>query len=270
MDYNYQIKTLTERYSAIMKNGKTPEWAVKKTDSNEYVSCTIPFVGKNYFSQKKKVLVYASAENLSKYDGYLDNDKVAINRHRCFFDTSVESTDFFPSVHMRPFDDGAMSTAVLYILTKYLEINDDVKPAEFYENIAFGNYGKFSISGKKNIDYASSKGDLAYSHDLIKADIDILKPDIIILPSAILKADENFIKTIRGNADLIPLYQINSGNINRIISKKYGTSKIDIDDLPLCVKHWYKNLCKNGIKGKTKDNYLYVFPYIDDVLEKKH
>lgn len=47
-----------------------PQWAVHKTsNTQELVHCPIPFVGKRYADQPVKVLLYASAENLSNYKG---------------------------------------------------------------------------------------------------------------------------------------------------------------------------------------------------------
>ena len=86
-------------------------WAqTKRNNPNEFVSPTIPFVGKNYATQKTKILLYASAENLSGYldpknGGWLDNDEEAINRHRKWFDKYSEGR-FFPDVHLKPIKDG--------------------------------------------------------------------------------------------------------------------------------------------------------------------
>ncbi|MDD5022110.1 MAG: hypothetical protein PHR82_08310 [Endomicrobiaceae bacterium] len=65
-----------------------PTWAAKKkTNKNEIIHPTIPFIGENY--DNTKLLLYASAENLiyyyrekNKNNLYLDNDNFAINRHR--------------------------------------------------------------------------------------------------------------------------------------------------------------------------------------------
>ena len=95
MNYEAAVEKLKLEYKEIFtkENGK-PAWAYhKKSSPLQLIMPTIPFVGKNYFEQTKKVLLYASAENLSYYKtldyvDYLDEDDKAINRHRLFFDNS--------------------------------------------------------------------------------------------------------------------------------------------------------------------------------------
>ena len=84
---------LRKLYTQIFasKNHK-PSWAVHKITpehAHELIHCPIPFVGKNYGKQNTKILLYASAENLTGYNGYLDDDQYAINRHRDFFEESI-------------------------------------------------------------------------------------------------------------------------------------------------------------------------------------
>lgn len=88
--YESLVLNLLESYNKISKEN-TPEWAVHKRNSDELVKPTIPFVGKQYAEQKMKILIYASAENLSDYwkgndkhwpGDWLDDDSCAANRHR--------------------------------------------------------------------------------------------------------------------------------------------------------------------------------------------
>ena len=267
-------KPLLQQYQTIMDNPKAfPSWAKKKKhNQNEFIKCTIPFVGKNYFCHKPRILVYASAENLTKYTGEFDRDGDAVNRHRAYFDDPKKREDrYFPSIHLQPFDDGSLATAVLYIATKLFEIPCNISPAVFYEQIAIGNYCKYTIeSDEKNIDYATDAKKLSYSRSFIEADIAFLKPDVIIMPKSIYKSEKSFVDTIKGSARVIPISQINSGTINRTISKKNGRKPKRRSDLAPCVKTWYDNLCENGISGDTKENYLYVFSYIDEELDKEN
>ena len=215
------------------KKENQPTWAVHKTGSpDELVHPTIPFVGKNYLEQPKKILVYASAENLADYyvdengennweDNWLDNDKKAENRHRgCFEEPSFQEGHlFFPHVHLEPMNNGCLATVVYYIASKLLGVKYE-NPKEFYETIAFGNYGKFSIETqlqetfrkkpsltskekkslkkdktmkKFNKDYAGNGDLLSVSNEFIKADLKILQPDIIIMPKSIYKTNKKFI-----------------------------------------------------------------------------
>lgn len=290
---SYEQKTtkLLAKYEEIMAK-KSPDWAVRKRNStSELVRCTIPFVGKNYEAQEKKILVYASAENLSGYypgnkgweGDWLDDDEQAENRHRRCFERENTAADFFPHVHLQPMNNGCLATAVYYIANKLLNVSAKT-PCEFYETIAFANYGKYSIETKKqrslrlkdetggsgaNIDYAGRKELLEISHDFISADISELKPDFIIIPKSIYDADKVFIDSVKGDAVIVPIYQINAGVINRHIAKSFD--KYDEKGLSADVRTWYNAMEKDGMgKGsKTKENYLAVFSHLDDVIKNK-
>ena len=283
------INRLLSEYQKIQdSNGTVPDWAVhKRTNATELVRCTIPFIGKEYFEQIKRILVYASAENLSTYDqmhydhwegNWLDDNEKAENRHRrCFEEFNLD--DFFPHVHIAPMNNGCLATAVFYVSHK-LGLAGDSTPREFYETIAIANYGKYSIEteqqraerlnivgqgfAKSNIDYAGNLELLEASHPFIKADLEALKPDIIILPGSVYKADRRFIDANKGDARVIPINQMNAGVINRIIAKRY--SRCAIEQLPPAVRCWYDHLEKGGMVNKSKLNYLSVFTYLDEVV----
>ena len=142
---------LLKRYAEIRyKMGTEPAWAVhKEYNKDELLEATIPFVGKNYAEQDFKILVYASAENLSKYDGYLEREeKIDIcDRHRGCFNKKENETRFFPDVHLQPMNDGMLLLAAYYIAYQLrLEYREKLEPIEFMEKIAFGNYGKYRVS----------------------------------------------------------------------------------------------------------------------------
>ena len=267
-------KRLRERYERIFSGKKNePAWATHKNSSghtHELIHCPIPFVGRNYEQQKVKILLYASAENLTGYDGYLDADEDAINRHRNFFEWSIAKADtFFPNVHIQPVNDGCLPIVALYLYMKFQSV-DHITPAEFLERIALANYCKYTIqpdtaNGRaRNQDYAGERDYLAQSHAYIKADIETLKPDYIIMPKMIYWADREFIDQIKGTAKIIPIYQMNARNINLRI-KKYP--KTSVQKLNAVLRQWYIHLEANGIKGKTKENFLSVFAYLDDVFQ---
>jgi len=272
-----------------LRNKNTPEWAVHKRNSDELVIPTIPFVGKNYHEQPKKILVYASAENLADYwkgndkhwvGDWLDDDKQAENRHRkCFDDPAFQYDPFFPHVHIGPMNNGCLATAVYYIASKLYQVSFD-NPRKFYETIAFGNYGKYSIEtelqrskrlgieetgGKANIDYARDKDLLAASHAFIAADLETLKPDCIILPKGMYDVDSDFIDKHKGSAIIVPINQVNTRVINLHIAPKF--SHYNKTSLSPSVLTWYEHLSQDGMNGKNKANYLSVFTYLDHVLE---
>ena len=269
----------------------------KKFTPNELVSPTIPFVGKQYFNQSKKILVYASAENLSNYHkGYcdrdwLDDDNIAENRHRwCFDNVNLQQNRTLPYVHLGPMEDGGLLTAVMYISEKLCDEPVQI-PNQFYETIAFGNYGKYSIEtelqnklrsyptisqddiksltkelrGKgTNKDYANQFNFLMESFEFIQADIEFLKPDYIIMPNV---ADNGFIDSIKGNAKIIRIPQINGTVINNIAPNKRNNylskyNKFSPDLLSPTIKKTY-----NCIKGINLENYLYLFGYLDESIK---
>lgn len=270
-------KLLLNEYKEIFKSkNNKPNWAVHKVaegHQDELVHCSIPFVGKQYVGQKIKILVYASAENLSGYEGHLDCDEYAINRHRnCFEKTKDSEVTFFPNVHIRPMEDGCLAIVALYTLLKLQEVGD-IKPADFFEMIAFANYGKYTVSSKTNEDYAGIADMLKESHNYIRKDVGLLQPNYIIMPKTIYQTDCKFIEEIKGNAVILPIYQINAGNINRWI-KKYviarNEARKEESDLPDLVRKWYHEISRtglSGISGKTYENFLYVFNYMDDVIQ---
>ena len=267
-------KELLEAYRRIFAERKNePEWAVKKhtssCESEELVHCAIPFVGDTYGSQKTKILIYASAENLSWYINkckekcYLDNDEEAVNRHRNFFNSSKRDR-FFPDVHIQPFNDGYLTIIALYIYLKYQTVEQmKMKPAEFLERISFANYGKYTIDSPKNEDYAKDPEKLAASHAYIEQDLKILRPDVIVMPGTIYNTDRDFVDRHKGNAEIIPIYQILPRTINsKKLIRKHDPA--DVNQLHSVVKVWYKQL-KELKNNRTTENFLSVFTYLDGI-----
>ena len=109
---------------------------------------------------------------------------------------------------------------------------------------------------------------MKYSLPYIEADLSILKPQIIIMPVKIYEKGEiqKIINKNLPSVTVIPIYQINARNINAIrnpIIRKYKKKEIsEISDF----YEWQRNL-SNGITGKTNDNFLSVYTYIDKVLD---
>lgn len=291
---NYEIKhsELLNAYEQhTSKKANMPEWAVHMAKEPEKIVLpTIPFLGKEYEEQKIKILVYASAEVLSDYicvkDGnstrpWLDDKNTASDRHRFFFDNrKKEKESFFPNVHIQPLNDGYLATAVYYIANKIIG-NVYENPEEFYETIAFGNYGKFTIEtdfqknirlfdkregSKKNIDYAKDKTKLSASHDYLSTDMKLLRPNYIIMPESIYNTDKEFIDEVKGDAKIITICQMNRTCVNTHLSKKHD--KYCIEDLPCEVKQWFENLY-GGMENRSKTRYLSVFTYLDKELAKQ-
>lgn len=271
-------KSLLEIYRQIFASKMNqPIWAVHKntpTHKHELIHCSIPFVGKYYNQQNTRILLYASAENLSDYNSrgktYLDCDSYAINRHRNSFDASVSKPDvFFPNVHIQPVNDGCLALVALYVYQKFQAV-DRISPADFLERISFANYCKYTIQPNpgrpKNRDYAKNSSYLSESHRYIESDIKILKPDYIIMPKTIYWSDRDFMDAVKGDAKIIPIYQINARNINLRIS---CYPRLAVQELSSALMEWYTHLSDNGITGKTQENFLSVFGYMDNVMKNQ-
>lgn len=272
-----------------------PEWAVHKITlgkTDELVVPTIPFVGKDFLKQPKRVLVYASAENLTNHwvgqtsdRIWIDEDTKAFNRHRICFDNQEmqqqKHADTIPYVHCGPMETGLLLTAVMYIANQ-LNIMDlsGVTPRDFCEKIAFGNYGKYSketphqlckrlnISkqdAKQNIDYAGNVSLMEVSHPFIEADIRSLQPDYIVLPETMYRAAKKFIDSIKGDAVIIPIYQMLAGNVNNYIAPNKRNKNI-YKKYCECDLHPAVRKAFGAMTTVTLDKYLYAFGYLDDVL----
>jgi len=62
----------------------------------------------------------------------------------------------------------------------------------------------------------------------------------------------------------VPIYQINSRNINIRISKKYPKKKENtIDNL---LVSWQKHP-EFGLTGKTNENFYSVYTYLEDIIK---
>lgn len=265
MKWETASEVLITRYNKLMEvNKEHVQWAVhKKYEQTELVCCSVPLIGKAYFEQPKKVLVYASAEVLSDYypggeseRPWLDDDLIAVNRHRWFFDNpDKQEGRFFPNIHIQPMNDGALMTAVGYVLTKLGLQGICKNPYQVCECICVGNYGKYTVEtdhqrklrtgegegiSKRNIDTAENADALFASREFVKADFEILQPDYVIIPGEAYRTEKEFIDSISGDALVIPIYQMNSSNVNRIIHKKH--SEYELENIPADIRRWYENL----------------------------
>lgn len=299
-NYNHLTTSLLKAYDTIFSDTEiAPLWAVHKRNyPAELVRPTIPFVGKQYEDQNIKILIYASAENLSDYwkgndkhwpGDWLDDDTVAANRHRiCFDNVSMQNNRKLPYVHCGPMEDGGLLTAAMYLASKLRGGRID-EPRKFYETIAFGNYGKFSIEtelqrtirsnpeltseeklqlkkklNRCNIDYATMLKYLKSSGKYIQTDIDIFAPDYIIMPNM---EDNGFIDSIKGNARIIRINQMNGTVVNNMAPNKRNKycskyAQYDVNALPVAIKYAYES-----IRGINLENYRYVFDYLDKTLD---
>lgn len=295
--YEEKIELLKREYHNVyvqqVESGELERnLAFKKKDGNCLpIHPTIPFVGKKFFIQKKRILLYASAENQTHYlsssslNPLYENDELAIMRTRKKFDETYNKF-FFPDVSIAPITDGCLPIVIRYICEK-LKIEMPDTPSEFYENISFANFGKYSFmkpnNPSANLDYAQDKSKLMVSEPYIKTDLEILQPDIIVMISTMYSdnTEKKFINEhIKDGTIIIPISQINASTINRTIRyrrrQKHTVENFPLKDrnqLSTVIDRWYCELLnpsrhyKNGISGKTAVNYLSVFSYLDSILK---
>lgn len=220
---------LLNRYMDIYSNNEKPAGMFNLPPA-------IPFIGKQYQNMSPKIISYASAENLSDY---YDKDLKPLdsifhqlepmdqfNRARYYY--SNYSSDF-PHIHIEPFNSGNQLLITRHILTK-LGYNScfETDPFGFIEQIVAANPGKFSIASKGNKDYASDPQKMRLSINYIQEDLNLLKPNIVILPGTIFKTIDKIKKwkTMISEANLHSVYfvqivqlsSLNNPQINREIN----------------------------------------------------
>ena len=271
MTYNQAVAALSDRYQLTFKSSQgNPSWAYHKISrADEPIHPPIPFVGKHYFDQPIKILLYASAENLRGYNGYLDDDTFALHRHRYYFDQSVKDPEtFFPWVHIAPINNGALVLCAFHILSRLTEPGD-MDPADFLETIAFGNYGKYTIcptEGTRNVDYAAQPDKLAESRPYVAADLEILKPDYVIMVGTTYHGagkQKDFVDSVCGNARIIPIYQITPTTVNSPnLFRKHPP--LTPAELHPTLSRWYSHFHAGALSGK---HFMSVFSYLDHVLQ---
>ena len=271
MTYYQAIEALSDRYQNAFKTPcGAPSWAYRKVcKPDEAIHPPIPFVGRHYLDQPIKILLYASAENLRGYNGYLDDDLFALHRHRYYFDRSpTDRGTFFPWVHIAPINNGALVLCAFHIMSRLTELND-MNPSDFLEMIAFGNYGKYTIcpeKGKRNIDYAADEKKLAYSQPYVAADLDILKPDYIIMVGTTYYGtgrQKAFVDSACGHAKIIPIYQITPTTVNSPnLFRKHPP--IEPAKLHPTLLRWLDHFHAGAVSGA---NFMSVFSYLDHTLQ---
>ncbi|MCC6938737.1 MAG: hypothetical protein IT226_10995 [Flavobacteriales bacterium] len=257
-------KALTDRYRSEF--GKLPSDLWGDTWTKE--TPAVPFVGEHYgASSLPKVLVYGSAENLNwDYPKPLSahRNKEAFSKWKNKNYEGMESSigNWFPWVQMTPVSDGTLLTAARYLLELHGATGFATDPEGFIGQIAVGNYGKFSLTGRKNADYASKPKLLKVSDPFVKADVEELEPEIIIMPGSIhyhafrglLNPKDPSTKPRHMPEHIWGIYQTNAGNINRHINrqlKKNGWT--EEKEREGWVREWMNHIPRNIRMGRYLD-----------------
>lgn len=124
----------------------------------------------------------------------------------------------------------------------YHEAFDTDTPQAFLEQVAVANPGKFSkfnLKAKNNKDYAGDGTPWLASKPYIGIDLEVLDPDIIIIPRTIrdtLKKPPVNLDLTRKGRVIMPNYQITAGTINRTI--KPQLKKLQVPKKRSIVEDW--------------------------------
>lgn len=196
MDYSGKIKKGFKEV-IIDFSGELLDIISTKTDDGKVFPPYIPFIGKEY--SKFKILVYSTAQNI-KLNGErqkLYQANFSKLSERLYYDDSflIKYPDDgfkYGMVDIRPYQTGVLAALLgVFIYAKFgVKINDLDR---INDVIAISNYYKFSLhSGKRDINPESglykyknvSQTDKEHywriNDELVKKEIEILKPDFIL------------------------------------------------------------------------------------------
>ena len=171
---------------------------------------------------------------------------------------------------LEPMNNGGLVNIIGYVAMKTFPDFKFTDPKELLEGVSFANFGKFSIrvkKGENNEDYAGVISKLERSLEYIKADIDILRPELLIMINTIYKHSiiSKLLKNKYPEIKVIPIYQIHHFNINRNDRLKRFEKK-DKNKVGI-LADWQKEF-GNGLTGKTNENFFSFYTYLDDIIDK--
>lgn len=185
-DRSALIEALSTAYEAEYSRSAAPDWAFHG------IAPAIPYIGERFHEAPKKVLIYASAENLAGDPLHLENLRALPTNeqmHRPYGRTPRQHED--QNVHIEPINNGALLKVARHALS-YLPIGGDFdtnSSRSFLEQVAVANPGKFSIDPnrldrkpRKNLDYAGDPDKFALQRSYLEADLKHLGPQTVILP----------------------------------------------------------------------------------------
>lgn len=188
-DRSALIGELSAAYEAEYCRSAAPAWAFQG------IAPAIPYVGERFLKAPKKVLIYASAENLAADPLHLENLRalpVNAQMHRSYGRTPRQHED--QNVHIEPINNGALLKLARHALS-YLPVESEFttnSSMSFLEQVAVANPGKFSIDPnrldrkpRKNLDYAGDPDMFAAQRSYLEADLSHIGPQIVILPRKI-------------------------------------------------------------------------------------
>lgn len=191
MDDRESLKaSLLAGYEKIYSRQGTPTWAFDR------IAPAIPYIGERFTAMAKKVLIYASAENLSS-----DNtNRTKLQTHsvheqllRSYTAKVLPKED--QNIHIEPINNGGLLKVAQHVLCK-VDCGVSIEQGssrEFLSQVAAANPGKFSIDPdkpplvrkKKNYDYANQPDKFKDQSLFIACDIEKIEPEVVIMPTSI-------------------------------------------------------------------------------------
>lgn len=190
------VETLRAEYTELGsgQHGEPPEWAYR-LPTGEPLQATIPFVGQAYAESSPRIAVFASAENLAhlgEHPGDFLLDERALDRHRVQreMDRRGNPGGFWPQVGIRPVEDGSLLCAALFVAQVVRQAPPEQTPAGFLEQLVVANVCKFSKQGGVNRDYLGCMRDVRPSLPYLRADLQVTKPEILLIPKTALNNRE--------------------------------------------------------------------------------
>jgi hypothetical protein len=272
---------LFEKYREQFENSPPPNWAFpsqswdyNKTPLKKPFPPSIPFIGENFNESPKKIALYASAENLAHYERKSETipeflcDERVWSRHR---EANLEGWDkFFPRLHIGPVENGSLLCAVLFICD-HLNLDLPKEPNLFLENLVVGNVGKFSISGIGNKDYAGNIKLLEPSLPYFQMDLEILRPDILMLPKTIYAHQKvkDIVLNVIPEATIIPVPQFNSTVVNTHLKRNEKAASRLINKLKKTTLEEWTNHLTGYAKGYPYRYYAELETVLLQLLNSK-
>lgn len=222
------------RYVSTSKKGEVLSWlnivtAVGKGVGDGYIPSYIPYIGKDFFSQKlegTRILIYALSQNLKSTglaekkwaESWYKGDKEALDRQNCSYAKKGKS------IMMHPFDTGHLPVVSAMLLEQLGR-----KPSSLgsiYDVVAATNLSKYSFRNASRT--TDSNESLSKCLEwFTKYEIEILKPDYIVCAGNAVRRTLNKLEGVKIVKVAFPSLQV----INRWHKKYKACKKYKPDEI---------------------------------------
>jgi hypothetical protein len=239
-----------------------PSWAYRLPDDRP-LPATIPFVGSGYATSSLRMAVFASAENLAHYEraphtvpAFLFDDR-ACNRHRVAHDIALasDSDDFWPTVHIGPVENGSLLCAAMFV-RHALRVEPPCEgPDHLLEQLLVANVGKYSRRSEegdpaegirtRNRDYAGSIKYMRPSLPLLRADLEVAQPDVVLFPKTAYGLNDvrDVVSSACPEARVLPIPQFNATVVNTHLAGRHSRAlEIKAELAGTALAEWMEHL----------------------------